>query len=559
VLNYGIILTGSRLNNWQLRCIERLYQSKLASLRCIVTDSSGEDAGAAGVLYAGVRGAARADLHEIFKRVPGVECCDLASADKQAVDFFLLFGSRRSGAALAHAAPYGVWYFAYGDLTQFSSDVPGFWEVYGERDVTAGFLLQLPSDRSAGVALKCGYLPTLRESFEENAEALLDALGTWPLHVCWDITHNAAAYFHAAPLPQPNRHYGIPTPLEIASMRMRERRHRAASFVRKNFCAIEWTVARVKETPPEFIGTDRRADVAYLYERNAARYFADPCVVVRESRPYVFCEEYRRSSNHGAVAVSEIREGRAHAPAPAIEESHHLSYPHVFEHDGQLYCIPESGKIRKVCLYRCVEFPHKWEFVQTLIDGFEAADSTIVRHGDRWWLFCTSSQAMPKGFYSHLYVWHAEDLFGHWTQHVQNPVKIDARSARPAGPFFVHDGALYRPAQDCSRSYGGAVRINRVDKLTVTEFHETVVGTIRPPRSRYTHGLHTLSAAGDFCVVDVERYAFNLANTRYTCTQAVKGLLLRVGFSEDAIGWIKRRMKAPQAAQLRTPQPSEIE
>ena len=61
-----------------------------------------------------------------------------------------------------------------------------------------------------------------------------------------------------------------------------------------------------------------------------------------------------------------------------------------------------------------------------------------------------------------LHIWWSDDLFGQWRPHAANPVKIDARSARPAGTPFVHAGTLYRPAQDCSHTYGGAVAICRV-------------------------------------------------------------------------------------------------
>ena len=39
---------------------------------------------------------------------------------------------------------------------------------------------------------------------------------------------------------------------------------------------------------------------------------------------------------------------------------------------------------------------------------------------------------------------------------------------------------LYRPTQDCSRHYGGAVVIQRIDVLTTEWFHETPVARIEP-------------------------------------------------------------------------------
>ena len=55
-----------------------------------------------------------------------------------------------------------------------------------------------------------------------------------------------------------------------------------------------------------------------------------------------------------------------------------------------------------------------------------------------------------------------------------------ARSARPAGPIFAHEGRLYRPAQDCSRTYGGAVVIHRIEALTPEIFREVAVARLDP-------------------------------------------------------------------------------
>ncbi len=103
-----------------------------------------------------------------------------------------------------------------------------------------------------------------------------------------------------------------------------------------------------------------------------------------------------------------------------------------------------------------------------------------------------------------LFVFHAADLHGPWMPHALNPVKCDLRSSRPAGtPFIGEDGALYRPAQDCSRVYGGAVAVNRVTRLTPHEFEEVITTHLRPDlEGPCPDGLHTLSAAGDLTLVD---------------------------------------------------------
>jgi hypothetical protein len=93
--------------------------------------------------------------------------------------------------------------------------------------------------------------------------------------------------------------------------------------------------------------------------------------------------------------------------------------------------------------------------------------------------------------------------------HSRNPEKVDPSASRPAGAPFVFQGCLYRPAQDCSRTYGGRVVLNRVTKLTATEFEEVAEVAAEPyADSDYPHGLHTLSAAGSVTLLDGKHMPF---------------------------------------------------
>jgi hypothetical protein len=68
---------------------------------------------------------------------------------------------------------------------------------------------------------------------------------------------------------------------------------------------------------------------------------------------------------------------------------------------------------------------------------------------------------------------------------------------------------LIRPAQDCSRSYGSAITLNRIVALTPTEFREETVARIDPdPDGPYPHGIHTLSFVGESMLVDGKRHEF---------------------------------------------------
>jgi hypothetical protein len=183
-----------------------------------------------------------------------------------------------------------------------------------------------------------------------------------------------------------------------------------------------------------------------------------------------------------------------------------MSYPYLLEHEGDVYCIPESADVPGLHLYKATAFPYRWVECATLIEGLVAVDPTVFRHGDRWWLLCAEREGDHN---SRLHAWYAPDLFGPWAPHAANPIKTDVRSSRPGGTPFVHAGQLYRPAQDLSHTYGGAVTINRVLRLTPTDFEEEPVTQVQPyADSRYPDGLHTLSAFGPRTLIDGKRRYF---------------------------------------------------
>jgi hypothetical protein len=144
----------------------------------------------------------------------------------------------------------------------------------------------------------------------------------------------------------------------------------------------------------------------------------------------------------------------------------------------------------------------RWRVARPILEDFPAVDPTILSHEGLWWLWCTHAEDEPE---SKLFLWYAFDLFGPWKPHPGNPVKVDVRSSRPAGRPFFFDGTLYRPAQDCSRTYGGGITINRVRQLSPTEFCEEPVVSLEPWDGRYRAGIHTLAGDGSLTVLDGKR------------------------------------------------------
>jgi hypothetical protein len=104
-----------------------------------------------------------------------------------------------------------------------------------------------------------------------------------------------------------------------------------------------------------------------------------------------------------------------------------------------------------------------------------------------------------------LHLYHSATPLGPWEPHAENPVKIDVRSARPAGPLFQVQGRWYRPAQCGTPNYGSSIVVNRIDELTPERFREATVSAIGPDWARDVNGIHTIAAASGLTVVDVRR------------------------------------------------------
>ena len=153
-----------------------------------------------------------------------------------------------------------------------------------------------------------------------------------------------------------------------------------------------------------------------------------------------------------------------------LVEGFHLSYPYVFEWDGEWYMLPESYQAGAVTLYRSRSFPTVWERAAVLVDAPYLVDPSLLRHDGTWWLF---AEANPKFRHDRLRLFFADELSGPWTEHPKSPlVDGDRRVARPAGRVIATDQGILRFAQDCSTDYGSGVRALQITTLTPTEYAE---------------------------------------------------------------------------------------
>jgi hypothetical protein len=225
----------------------------------------------------------------------------------------------------------------------------------------------------------------------------------------------------------------------------------------------------------------------------SGHYYADPCVFAREEIDHVFFEDYSYVAGKGVIAwMQRTSPGKFTEPKTVLQCPYHLSYPFVFEHEGNIFMIPETAEARRVELYRARAFPESWERVGVLLRDVNAVDATLLEHDGKWWMFVNIAEA-ESSTWDELFIFYANSPLGPWKAHAANPVKSDIRSARPAGRFFRREGRLIRPVQNCSRCYGGSLVLCEVVDLTPYSFREMVINDIGPEWMPGNSRIHTLT------------------------------------------------------------------
>ena len=247
-------------------------------------------------------------------------------------------------------------------------------------------------------------------------------------------------------------------------------------------------------------GTLNLADYHILGD-DAARTYAAPCIVVRDGAAHVFVAELPEATSVGVISHFVFDGDRPGVPTHVMTSEQSLSHPFVFERDGELWMLPEQANGGGLDLYRCTRFPDQWQLERRLIDG-ALHDATLFDHDGRLWI-TAGCEAFQSSTADGMALYWADRLLGPWHAHTHNPVVVDARAARPAGPLWRRDGQLYRPAQDCTGGIGSALTLTSVTELTPVTFAEQTLGTLAFGRRLHLNGPHTICRAGGIEVIDV--------------------------------------------------------
>ncbi|MEW6235990.1 MAG: hypothetical protein AB1656_11425 [Candidatus Omnitrophota bacterium] len=537
-IRFGVMCFGPIFQKWQARCLQKLMAlENVAPALLIIDDDSAERNSLASRLkrirwnqlvfqlynnfLVKPEASRPVDLSETFKDIPRLPCRtvkkgkfsqyfreeDIETIRNYNLDFILRFAYGIIRGEILKTPRYGVWSYHHGDEERYRGGPPCFWEIYHD-DPVSGALLQRLTDRlDGGVALKKGRINTCLTSYSRNLNNILLESSGWASQVCIDLRQGAADYLEAPPSPTDAPIYYSPTNRQMAVFGAKIIRNAAKRAAQALFRHDQWNIGMAQQPIQAYLQSGKHPNIVWMPAPMKNQFFADPFALKKEDRHTILFEELDYRIGRGRIFFFQFDDDPSKAaPLPAMENSFHMSYPYLIENEGEIYCVPETYEASEIALYRAVSFPAKWEKIAALVEGVQGVDSTIAYFDRRWWLFCACQENGPN---HNLFVYYADDLLGPWRSHANNPVKTDVRSARPGGTPFIHEGTLYRPAQDCSSAYGARLIINRVQKLTPEEFKEEAAGVIEPdPEGPYPDGCHTACAMGNVTIIDGKRWIF---------------------------------------------------
>lgn len=422
------------------------------------------------------------------------------------MDILIRLGSSILRGDILHSARYGVWSYHHGDNMRYRGGPAGFWEVLEGNPLTGTIVQMLTEDLDNGIVLYRSYGATEPFSVHQNQNALFWKSASFLPRCLEKIYREGGSWLEKKKTENQQLLYSHPIYSMINSDAALEKL--LPEFMQRRWNFENWTKRYVAKWILLFQFCEEGVPTSlWRYKRLIPpkdRFWADPFVIKNNGRYYIFFEEYIYTDEKGRISVMELEpDGRHSKPETILELPYHLSYPFIFEHDNCFYMIPESKANQQVDLYRCLSFPHKWEYVRTLLYSVEAVDPTLINIEGTWWLFVNISENKGASTWDELFIYHASDfLTDDFSPHPMNPVVSDVRSARPGGPVFERNDAWYRLGQNSSVRYGYGLTLNRIKTLTLSDYAEECVDRVEPNWSSDVLGIHHFSFADGIGVCD---------------------------------------------------------
>ena len=236
---------------------------------------------------------------------------------------------------------------------------------------------------------------------------------------------------------------------------------------------------------------------------NPVKIDADPFLFVHKGWLFLFYEDMHYYGNGGNIAMVKTND-LVHwsKPVNILDDNYHYSFPFIFEDEGNVYLIPETGCNNTVRLYKANnDNLDSFSLVTNIFEQperpkgivYNFCDNVLYKKEGVYYLFTSTWDSIA--YKLELYI--SDKLEGPYKAHPSSPIRYDNKYGRNGGPLIEHEGKLFRVAQDCEETYGGDVHLLEIDEMTPTSYKEHVYKENLMPKDQpyYKDGGHQLSFA----------------------------------------------------------------
>jgi hypothetical protein len=425
---------------------------------------------------------------------------DLAAIASVDLNLLIRGGSGILKGGILEVCPNGVISFHHADNDVNRGGPPGFWEVFRREDRTGFIIQKLKDELDGGDVLYKGYIAT-SFMYTLNLARLYEKSNPFLHKTIERVVANSVDVKVYDKSPYAFTLCTTPNPLSQISYILS-----TIGIVAKKLLRLTRTQSHRWSVAYQFV--DDWRDIALWRCKRITnppnRFLADPFLYQKNGIHYCFLEDYDYNIGRGCISVYEIAAEGYKDLGVAIKEDFHLSYPFLLPYQGDLYMCPETHEARDIRLYKCVDFPLKWELSHILIDDISAADSNIFYKDGKWWLL---TNVCSSGLHDHsneLHIFSSERLLStDWTPHPLNPVIFDSDRGRNGG-LISDDNYVYRVFQSQGFDmYGKAFGVGRINEISESNYSEETIFRVEPSFFKNLKGTHTYNYCEGLAVLDV--------------------------------------------------------
>jgi len=544
-LKIGLLLDDFCIPNWSYKMLEEINKSSGAEITLLVINKSAEDNKSLGFIrwflknrkqiaylifrkldrivfkcipdafeLKNIREILSADILEVqpekTKFQNKISDQDLLEIRKYKIDIFIKLGFNNLSGKIFDVARFGVWFYNHGNSKTTRGSSIEFWEVVKNEDETVVELQIIRNEKDDSALLYCSYSHTSGFSINLNLNnSYWKALSFIPLKIQELNTIGEEEFFkqieekNSHPQFYSNQLFKTPSNIETIVRVSLKIASQIKEFLISKLYNDQWILLYHVNKDPN-ISTSLFEFKKLVPPKD--RFWADPHIIKKNNKYYIFFEEliYSKVNAHISLIIMD-ENGKLSTPVKVLERDYHLSYPFIFEDENEIYMIPETKMNKTIELYKCTDFPLKWELESILFDNIKAVDTTILKKDGRYWLFANVQKNPGASVHDELFLFSSEKLnTQNWLNHPQNPIISDTKSARPAGKIFEYKGNLYRPSQNCSKHYGYAITINQVVEINELTYKEVVINTILPDWDKKLYSTHTINSVDNLTFIDAQ-------------------------------------------------------